>query len=143
LWSGVFLKARAFVPLGPVGSEAFQALRVPLCVEPRERDRLAASVDAFHQVFVRHQLGLAAHRDVRLDPRARSRRSSLAHLRVVRIPVGSAIAALGAVVVEALTGAFVRGWPDQLSPKRPSPPLRGDRFVLRHKINYRPGCHSY
>ena len=46
----------------------------------------------------------------RLNPRARSRRSNLAHLRVVRHPVGAVIAPLvepTAVVVEALTVALV------------------------------------
>src|SRR3984957_15744270 len=51
---------RLLVPLGSVGSEAFQALRAPLGVEPGEWDRLATRVDAFHQVLVWHQLRLAA-----------------------------------------------------------------------------------
>ena len=65
--------SRLLIPLGPVGSEACQALRAPLGVEPREGDRLAAGVDAFYQILVWHQLGLAAQRDQRLDPGARSR----------------------------------------------------------------------
>jgi hypothetical protein len=102
--------SRLLVPLGAVGSKAFQALLGALLVEAGEGDRLATGVDALHQILVWRQLRLAAHRDERLDPRACSRRSSLAHLHVVRIPVDAVIAALVepcAVVVEALTVALV------------------------------------
>ena len=72
--------SRLLVPLGSIGSQRLQALCAALGVEPREWNRLAAGVDAFHQILVWRQLRLAAHRDERLDPRTRSRRSSLAHL---------------------------------------------------------------
>src|SRR3984885_9350931 len=51
---------RLLIPLGAVGPEAFQALRATLGVEPREGYRLAAGVDAFHQVLVWRQRRLAA-----------------------------------------------------------------------------------
>jgi hypothetical protein len=51
---------RLLIPLGPVAPEAFPALRAPLRVEPRERDRLAAGVDSVHQRLVWSQLRLAA-----------------------------------------------------------------------------------
>ena len=98
------------VPLGAVGSKAFQALRATLGVKTREGDRLAAGVDAVHQRLLWSQLGLAAQREQRLDPGACSRRSSLANLRVVGHPVGAVIATLvepHAIVVEALTVALV------------------------------------
>ena len=101
---------RLLVPLGSIGSQRLQALRAALGVEPREWDRLAAGVDAVHQRLVGHKGGLAAQQDQRVDPHARSRRSSLAHLHVVGIPVSPVIAALVepfAIVVEALTVALV------------------------------------
>jgi hypothetical protein len=49
---------RLLVPLGAVGSEAFETLSATLGVEPGKGDRLAASVDTFHQVLVRHHSGL-------------------------------------------------------------------------------------
>jgi hypothetical protein len=65
-----------------------QALRAPRLVEAREGDRLAAGVDAVHQIFVGRQLRLTTQQHQRLNPRARSGRSSLANLHVV--PIASA-----------------------------------------------------
>ena len=98
------------VPLSAVGSKALQALRTTIGVEPREGDRLAARVDAVHQRLLWSQFGLAAQQRQRLDPRPSTRRSSLANLHVVGIPVSPVIVALVepcAVVVEALTVALV------------------------------------
>ena len=69
---------RLLVPLGAVGPQALEALRRALLVEPREWDRLAAGVDAVHQIFVGRQLRLTTQQYQRLNPRARSRRSNLA-----------------------------------------------------------------
>ena len=78
--------SRLFVPFGAIGSQRLQTLRATLGVEAGEGDRLAAGVDAVHQRLVGHQGGLAAQQYQRLNPRARSRRSSLANLHVVGIP---------------------------------------------------------
>src|SRR5580693_10425829 len=97
--------ASLLVPLGAIGPQRLAALRGARLVEPREWDRLAAGVDAVHQIFVGRQLRLTTQQYQRLNPRARSRRSSLANLHVVGIPVSPVVAALVepfAIVIEAL-----------------------------------------
>jgi hypothetical protein len=101
---------RLLVPLGAVGPETLKALLGAPLVEAREWDRLAGGVDAVHQRLLWSQRWLAPERDERLDPRARSRRSNLARLRVVGHPVGTVIATLvepSAIVVKALAVALV------------------------------------
>src|ERR1700722_6132999 len=102
--------SRLFVPFGAIGSQRLQTLRATLGVEAGEGNRLSAGGDAVHHIPVRRAFRLAAQQDERLDPRTRSRRSSLAHLHVVGIPVSPVIAALVepfAIVIEALTVALV------------------------------------
>jgi hypothetical protein len=65
--------ARLLIPLSSVGTQALEALLCPLLVEAGERNGLATRVDAFHQVLVWHQLGLAAERYERLNPRPSAR----------------------------------------------------------------------
>src|ERR1700733_6303985 len=100
---------RLLVPLGSVGSEAFEALLAALLVEAGEGYGLAAGVDAIHERLLGSQLWLAAGQEERLDARPRTWSSNLADLGVVGHPVGAVIAALvepRAVVVEAHAVAF-------------------------------------
>ena len=59
--------SRLLVPLGALGPQALQALLGVLLVEPREWDRLAAGVDAVHQIFVGRQLRLTTQQHQRLN----------------------------------------------------------------------------